>query len=76
MSRSIPLKDAQPPGKKPVTKPLAKGRQDEQLSAADELAIIKRIVARLKTDPQALQEVAQRAGIVTAGGKLTKRFGG
>jgi len=76
MSRSTPLEDKQLSDKKQVKKPLAKNRQDRELSTAEEIAIIKRIVARLKADPKALQEVAQRAGIVTPSGKLTKRFGG
>jgi len=45
-------------------------------SAGAELAAIGRIVEKLKADPQALQRVMQRAGIVTGNGKLTEEFGG
>jgi hypothetical protein len=48
----------------------------DRLSPAAELAVIKRTVASLKANPEALREVARRAGIVTARGKLTKSFGG
>ena len=45
-------------------------------SAGAELVAITRAVEKLKADPQALQRVMQRAGIVTGKGKLTKEFGG
>ncbi len=45
-------------------------------SAGAELAAITRVVETLKADPQALQRVLERAGIVSRNGKLTQEFGG
>ena len=51
-------------------------KKAEYLSAEAELAIIQRTTEFLRTHPEALHDVIQRAGIITARGKLAKAFGG
>lgn len=48
----------------------------EYLSPEAELAILQRTAEFLRTHPEALHDVMQRAGIITASGKLAKAFGG
>jgi len=66
------MKSTSKPSKTVTQHSVASRRTD--ITAAGELAAISRTISRYKSDPQALQQALQNAGIITKTGKLTREY--